>query len=100
MLDDTPIVPGDQQQPFTQADSAREVLNDAEASLRSWKSSVEPIQTSAAQLGTNAMATTAIPSHALPQTETLTDAQRSEALERAQQEELQHEKTENAAIAS
>ncbi|KXT01740.1 hypothetical protein AC578_2737, partial [Pseudocercospora eumusae] len=100
MLDDTPIVPGDEQQPFAHAEAAREVLNDAEASLRSWKPSAEKIQTSAAQLGPNAMATTNIPSHSLPQTETLTDAQRSEALERAQQEELQHEKTENSALAS
>ncbi|EME80825.1 uncharacterized protein MYCFIDRAFT_139639 [Pseudocercospora fijiensis CIRAD86] len=101
MLDDTPIVPGDEQQPFTHAEAAREVLNDAEASLRAWKPSVEKIHTSASQLGPNAMAAvTSIPTHALPLTETLTDAQRSEALERAEQEELQREKGEGAAVAS
>lgn len=58
MLDDTPIVPGEERQAFARTDEAREVLNDAEASLRGWSPSVDPIQTQGGKVGTNAM-----PSH-------------------------------------
>jgi len=54
MLDDTPIVPGEERPVFTEGEAAREVLNDSEANLRSWTPSVQPIQ-SAGKLGANAM---------------------------------------------
>lgn len=55
MLDDTPIVPGEEKQPFANGEAAREVLNDAEASLRTWTPNIEPITSSAGRLGANAM---------------------------------------------
>ncbi|KAK4539672.1 hypothetical protein LTR36_010435 [Oleoguttula mirabilis] len=58
MLDDTPIVPGEERPLFANGEAAREVLNDAEASLRTWSPSVQSIPSSAGKLGANAM-----PSH-------------------------------------
>ncbi|EMC95555.1 hypothetical protein BAUCODRAFT_24599 [Baudoinia panamericana UAMH 10762] len=58
LLDDTPIVPGEERPPFEDTEAAREILNDAEASLRGWAPSVEPIQSSGAKVGANLM-----PSH-------------------------------------
>lgn len=55
LVDDTPIVPGDAHPAFTQVDTARDVLNDAEEELRSWTPNVEPIHTNASGLGVNAM---------------------------------------------
>lgn len=55
LLDDTPIVPGDAHPEFANAEAAKEVLNNAEAELRSWRPNVEPIHSSATGLGTNAM---------------------------------------------
>lgn len=55
MLDDAPIVPGEERTPFQHTEAAREVLNDAEGSLRNWTPSVEPIRSAAGQLGSNAM---------------------------------------------
>ncbi|KAJ4392571.1 hypothetical protein N0V85_006950 [Neurospora sp. IMI 360204] len=37
LLDDTPIVPGDSQIPYTQGHQARQILNDAEDDLRDWR---------------------------------------------------------------
>ncbi|KAK3955976.1 Eisosome component PIL1-domain-containing protein [Pseudoneurospora amorphoporcata] len=37
LLDDTPIVPGDSQIPYTQGHQARQILNDAEDDLREWR---------------------------------------------------------------
>jgi hypothetical protein len=45
LLDDTPVVPGDQKQQYENAEEAREILNDAEAELRAWESTVEPVPT-------------------------------------------------------
>jgi len=55
MLDDTPVVPGDAHQPFPHAEAARDILNEAEDELRNWGPSVAPIQSSAGNLGTNAV---------------------------------------------
>lgn len=55
LLDDTPIVPGEERVPFANAEAAREVLNDAEQSLKSWTPTVNPIPSSATKLGANAM---------------------------------------------
>lgn len=55
MLDDTPIVPGEERIPFAQGESARELLNEAESSLRAWNPSVEPITSNAGKLSANAM---------------------------------------------
>lgn len=55
LLDDTPTIPGEERPPFANAEAARDVLNDAEASLRSWSPNTDTIPTSAAGLGTNAM---------------------------------------------
>nr|POF27661.1 putative sphingolipid long chain base-responsive protein pil1 [Quercus suber] len=57
LLDDTPIVPGEERVAFANTEAAREVLNDAEQSLKSWTPSVTPIVSSAAKIGTNAMPT-------------------------------------------
>lgn len=55
LLDDTPIVPGDTHPIFEGAESARQVLNDAEDELRHWQPSHEPIHSSAGNLGVGAM---------------------------------------------
>lgn len=86
MLDDTPTVPGEERQPFANADQARDVLNDAESQLRSWSRSTEPIQSSASSLGTNAMPNNS-DSLSEPSSATLDTAQRRvEERERAQEE--------------
>lgn len=53
LLDDTPVVPGDSRPAFDQGHQARQVLNDAEEDLREWTPSLEPIPSSATDLGTN-----------------------------------------------
>lgn len=53
LLDDTPVVPGDTRPAFDQGHQARQVLIDAEEDLREWTPSLEPIPSSAADLGTN-----------------------------------------------
>ena len=55
LLDDTPVVPGDTRPAFEHAHQARQVLNDAEEDLREWTPSLEPIPSSATDLGTNLM---------------------------------------------
>jgi hypothetical protein len=87
LLDDTPTVPGEERAPFTNGEAARQVLDDAETALRGWSASHEPIHTSSAQLGSNAIATAQIPLHSISQTNSLTDQQRVEALERAQEDQ-------------
>ncbi|KAF2012138.1 hypothetical protein BU24DRAFT_425975 [Aaosphaeria arxii CBS 175.79] len=55
LLDDTPIVPGDEHPAFEGAEAARQVLNEAEAELRSWQPQLEPIHSRAGTLGVGAM---------------------------------------------
>ncbi|KAK5684281.1 hypothetical protein LTS10_004147 [Elasticomyces elasticus] len=55
LLDDTPTVPGEERPPFENSEAAREVLNDAEAGLRNYSPSIEPIHSSAGRMGANAM---------------------------------------------
>ncbi|KAF2213493.1 hypothetical protein CERZMDRAFT_90467 [Cercospora zeae-maydis SCOH1-5] len=109
LLDDTPTVPGEERPAYIHAETGRDILNDAEAALRGWQPSVEPIQTAAGKLGSNAMATQSLPDRTAtaPQTEGLSDAQRVEALESAQEESATTvgdvptpAKTEHAALAS
>lgn len=64
LLDDTPIVPGEERPTFDHGEQAREVLNDAEQNLRSWTSSVQRIPSSAAGIGANAMPTQIAEQHA------------------------------------
>lgn len=89
-LDDTPIVPGEERTPYTSSEHARQVLNDAEDGLRAWNSSVEPIASSKGSLASNAMPGQGRLSSASeiqpPATEGLSDQQRVEAMERAQEE--------------
>lgn len=106
LLDDTPMVPGEDRPAFPKAEEARDLLNDAEDSLRRWSPSVEPIHTSASKLGPNAMATTNLPDRTAGSEPGLTvDQQRVEAMERAQEQEIDPpyptaEKTEHVALAS
>ncbi|KAK2743280.1 hypothetical protein FQN55_007470 [Onygenales sp. PD_40] len=55
LLDDTPLVPGDTRAAYTEGDQARAILNDAEADLKGWEPSLEPIPSAAAGMGTNLM---------------------------------------------
>lgn len=55
LVDDTPIVPGDTRPPYQHAPQARQILNDAEEDLREWTPSLEPIPSSATDLGVNLM---------------------------------------------
>lgn len=41
LLDDTPVVPGDNRPAYLGAQQARQVLNDAEDDLRDWQPEVE-----------------------------------------------------------
>jgi Eisosome component PIL1 len=54
-LDDAPVVPGDERQPFVHANAARQVLNDAEQELQAWQPHLEPIHSSAGSLASNLM---------------------------------------------
>ncbi|KAL9093557.1 MAG: hypothetical protein Q9165_003952 [Trypethelium subeluteriae] len=58
LLDDTPIVPGDQHPIYEGTETGRHSLNDAEDELRAWSSTAEPITSNA-----GAMASGAIPAH-------------------------------------
>ena len=87
MMDDTPIVPGEERRGFAASDQAREVLNNAESHLRSWSPSVTRIPSSAGKLGTNAMPGDRNESTEQPSESTLVTAQRRvEDRERAQEE--------------
>ncbi|KAL8679862.1 MAG: hypothetical protein Q9186_003882 [Xanthomendoza sp. 1 TL-2023] len=55
LLDDTPVVPGDVRPAFEHSPQARQVLNDAEEDLREWQPSLDPIPSSATDMGTNLM---------------------------------------------
>ena len=55
LLDDTPVVPGDTRPAFEQASQARQILNDAEEDLRDWTPNLEPIHSSATDMGVNLM---------------------------------------------
>lgn len=55
LLDDTPVVPGDTRPAFEHAHQARQVLNDAEEDLRDWAPNLEPIHSSATEMGSNLM---------------------------------------------
>lgn len=56
LLDDTPIVPGEERIPFGHEHEGKEILNDAESGLKSWHATVDPIRFhSEGKLGANAM---------------------------------------------
>ncbi len=87
LLDDTPIVPGEERQPFAGQSQAQSILNDAETSLRGWSSSLEPVHSSSGALGTNAMPSARADTVDSPTSETMSTAQRRiEDRERAQEE--------------
>jgi Eisosome component PIL1 len=56
-LDDAPVVPGDERQPFAYENEVKQILSDAEQDIQSWQPNLEPVQTSVGSLGTNAMPT-------------------------------------------
>ncbi|MDI1489838.1 MAG: hypothetical protein OHK93_001036 [Ramalina farinacea] len=55
LLDDSPVVPGDTRPAFEHSAQARLVLNDAEEDLREWAPNLEPITSSATEMGSNLM---------------------------------------------
>jgi len=55
LVDDTPIVPGDTHPAFSEMETARQVLNDAESDLQQYRLEVEPVTSSAGHLGAGAM---------------------------------------------
>jgi hypothetical protein len=55
LIDDTPIVPGDTHPAFAEIEAARQVLNDAESDLQSYRLEVEPITSNSGHLGVGAM---------------------------------------------
>jgi len=55
LLDDTPVVPGETRTVYSASEPAREILDKAELSLRSWESTVEPVPSTAGKIGTNAV---------------------------------------------
>ncbi|KAH7410232.1 Eisosome component PIL1-domain-containing protein [Phaeosphaeria sp. MPI-PUGE-AT-0046c] len=55
LVDDTPIVPGDTHPAFSEIEAARQVLNDAESDLQSYRLDVEPVTSNAGHLGAGAM---------------------------------------------
>lgn len=97
MLDDTPIVPGEERPSYDAAEAARQTLNDAEQGLRSWQPSHQRINMQSGKLGANAMpgqpggdsevnAVTGSANVMPPNNEYLSEEQRIEAMERAQEE--------------
>ena len=59
LLDDAPVVPGDNRLPFQHGHQARQILNDAEEDLREWAPDLEPVPSAASAIGVNLMPTTA-----------------------------------------
>lgn len=55
LLDDTPVVPGDTRPAFEHGHQARQVLNDAEEDLRDWAPNLEPVHSTATEMGSNLM---------------------------------------------
>lgn len=55
LLDDTPVVPGDEARPFAGAEQAREVLNTAERDLREWRPTWPEITSNAQGLPVSAV---------------------------------------------
>jgi len=45
LLDDTPVVPGDQRTPYPYSNEARQILNDAEDDLKDWQPDLEEVPT-------------------------------------------------------
>jgi len=98
LLDDTPIVPGEERPSYDNAELARQTLNDAEEGLRAWQPSHASIATQSGRLGTNAMpdqaggvqeethAPTGTANVMPPDNALLSEQQRIEAMERAQEE--------------
>jgi hypothetical protein len=99
LLDDTPIVPGEERPAYNNAELARQTLNDAEEGLRTWQPSHASIATQSGMLGSNAMPehqpsrisdethATIGPAPVMQSDNTmLSEQQRVEAMERAQEE--------------
>ncbi|QIW95433.1 hypothetical protein AMS68_000951 [Peltaster fructicola] len=85
LLDDKPIVPGEERPAFVESEAARGILNDAEVGLREWSPRLETVHSTSAQLGTNAMPVASeVPASAASTSEHLSNEQRVEALEQAQ----------------
>lgn len=55
LVDDTPIVPGDTRPAYQHGHQARQILNDAEEDIREWTPSLEPVPSSAHDMGDNLM---------------------------------------------
>jgi len=81
LLDDTPIVPGEERVPYAEEAQAREILNEAETSLRGWSATVAPVASSSSRLGANAMGTAATTSTTT--TAPATEEQRIQAVAQA-----------------
>jgi hypothetical protein len=87
LLDDTPIVPGEERAAFGGVSQAQNILNDAENGLRGWSASNEPVHSNAGGLGTNAMPAATSETVESPSSATMSTAQqRVEDRERAQEE--------------
>lgn len=98
LLDDTPIVPGEERPAYNGAEPARQTLNDAEEGLRTWQPSHARISMQSGKLGANAMpgqpgggaeevnAATGSANVLPPDNALLSEEQRVEAMERAQEE--------------
>lgn len=55
ILDDTPVVPGDCRHEYESAAEARGILNDAEADLRAWEPTYEPVSANTTGVDTSLM---------------------------------------------
>ncbi len=53
LVDDTPVVPGDNRPAFQHVHQARQILNDAEEDLRDWVPNLEPITSNANDMSVN-----------------------------------------------
>ena len=86
LLDDTPIVPGEERQAFPSGAQMQEYMQDVESQLKNWSPSLEPIHSSAGKLGVNAMPGTSETLESPSSTTMSTAQQRVEQRERAQDE--------------
>lgn len=80
LLDDTPIVPGDAVRPYEQGTAAREILSEAEGDLRAWEPSVVPVQSNAADMGTNLIPKPEAAAAAAPVADGTADSAKNEAV--------------------
>jgi hypothetical protein len=69
LIDDSPVVPGDQKEQYEHGPEARRILNDAESDLRAWEFNAEPAAADETSKYSNGQADTADGNSVIPTSE-------------------------------